>query len=605
MHDRSNVVPFVSSGESVTTRYTLGESGHPAEPLSAFRKVDIAAASTIARATSGLSPAAIVLPYLDWVMHLAAAPGKQAELALQAWHAGEKLARYAAESIAVPGTPGCIEPPAGDDRFRDRAWQKFPYNLWSQGFLLTEDWWRNATTGVAGVSPHHENIVSFAARQWLDMIAPSNLPFSNPKVVEQTVRSGGANLVAGLRNFIEDTSRLAHHEPPVGAEAFKVGRDIAATPGKVVFRNHLIELIQYTPTTATVYQEPVLIVPAWIMKYYILDLSPKNSLIGYLVDQGHTVFTISWRNVTAEDRDLSLEDYRRLGVMAALDAVNAVVPNRKVHAAGYCLGGTLLAIAAAAMAEIGDDRLKSMTLFAAQVDFTEPGELQLFIDSSQVNTLEASMAQHGTLDAAQMAGAFQLLKSNDLIWSHMVHDYMMGERTEMTDLMAWNADTTRMPYRMHSDYLRKFFLGNDLASGRYFVDGRSIALQNIRAPIFAVATERDHVAPWRSVYKIHYLSDSVVTFVLTNGGHNAGIVSEPGHPQRHFRIATKAPNDICYGADEWPDSTPVQQGSWWPAWTAWLAQHSTAERVTPPPIGDEAGGYPPLADAPGTYVFQS
>jgi polyhydroxyalkanoate synthase len=448
-------------------------------------------------------------------------------------------------------------------------------------------------------------VVSFAARQWLDMMAPSNLPLTNPVVAQKIKESGGANLVAGLRNLIEDLVHLETGQPPVGAEAFAVGRDIAATPGQVVYRNHLIELIQYAPQTATVLAEPVLIVPAWIMKYYILDLSPQNSLIRYLVAQGHTVFCISWRNVTAEDRELSLEDYRRQGVVAALDAIEAIVPNRKVHATGYCLGGTLLALAAAAMAEIGDDRLKSMTLLAAQVDFSEPGELQLFIDHSQVNTLEAMMWQRGTLDASQMAGAFQILNSNDLIWSHMIHDYLIGERTPLNDLMAWNADATRMPYRMHSEYLRKFFLGNDLASGRYLVDGHPVALQNIRAPIFAVGTERDHVAPWRSVYKIHFLADTAVSFVLTSGGHNAGIVSEPGHPHRHFRIATKTADGPCLGPEEWTVAAPQQQGSWWPKWVAWLAMHSSPEQVPPPPLGNEATGYPAIADAPGSYVFQS
>jgi polyhydroxyalkanoate synthase len=290
--------------------------------------------------------------------------------------------------------------------------------------------------------------------------------------------------------------------------------------------------------------------------------------------------------------------------MAALDAIASIVPGQKIHAAGYCIGGTLVALAAAAMAEVGDGRLKTMTLFAAQTDFTEPGELQLFIDDSQVSFLESMMWERGMLDRSQMIGAFQLLRPNDLIWSHMIHDYLMGERTPMIDLMAWNADATRMPYRMHSEYLRRFFLGNDLASGRYMVDGRPIALQNIRAPIFAVGTERDHVAPWQSVYKIHYLSDAEITFVLASGGHNAGIVSEPSHPHRHFRIATKAPADLCLSADEWLAEAPLRESSWWPAWTSWLTERSAPEQA-PPPMGATEKGYAPLADAPGTYVLQS
>jgi polyhydroxyalkanoate synthase len=491
-----------------------------------------------------------------------------------------------------------------DPRFSAAAWSKDPFRYWARAFCAIEDWWASATREVPGVSPHHEAVIAFTARQWLDIWSPSNSPLTNPTIAEQTVREGGHNLVRGMQIWAEDMQRLVNHQPPVGVDAFKVGQTIAATPGQVVFRNRLIELIQYAPAGATVHPEPILICPAWIMKYYILDLSPQNSMIKYLVEQGFTVFCISWRNVTAADRDLSLEDYRRLGTMAALDAISAIVPDRQVHAVGYCLGGTLLAIAAAAMAEAGDNRLRTLTLFAAQTDFTEPGELQLFIDDSQVSLLEAMMWQNGTLDSTQMAGAFQALKSNDLIWSHVIHDYLMGLRTKMTDLMAWNSDATRMPYQMHSDYLRSLFLHNDLASGRYVVDGNPVAIQNIRAPIFAVGTERDHVAPWHSVYKIHYLAETDVTFALTNGGHNAGIVNEPGHPRRHFQMRSKAANDACLSADEWRAAAPVKDGSWWPAWSAWLVDHSTPGQEAPPAMGAAAKGYAPLEAAPGTYVMQ-
>jgi polyhydroxyalkanoate synthase len=564
-----------------------------------FRDLDRATAAAMARMTGGLSPAALWLAYSDWAMHLAAAPGKQLELALDLW---QDRVRFSDEAMR-PAAEHRSVTPFQDSRFRGDPWQQLPFRIWYENFLLTEQWWQKATRDVAGVSPHHEDVVSFAARQWLDMFSPSNLPWTNPEIAQETWRTGGRNLLAGLANWSEDVRRVLAKQLPAGAEAFKVGENLATTPGKVVFRNHLIELIQYAPVTATVHPEPVLIVPAWIMKYYILDLSPHNSLINYLVSQGHTVFCISWRNVTADDRDVSLEDYRRLGIMAALDVVTSIVPGKKVHTAGYCLGGTLLALAAAAMAETNDHRLKTMTLLAAQTDFSEPGELDLFIDDSQVSFLESMMWKNGTLDATQMAGAFQLINSNDLIWSHMIHDYLMGERTPIIDLMAWNADTTRMPYRMHSDYLRKLFLGNDLASGRYVVDGHAIAVQNIRAPIFAVGTERDHVAPWHSVYKIHYLSDTDVTFALTSGGHNAGIVTEPGHSHRHFRIASKTATDPCLSADEWMAATPIREGSWWPAWVAWLASHSTSPQISPPVMGGTASGAQ-LADAPGTYVLQ-
>jgi polyhydroxyalkanoate synthase len=490
--------------------------------LEGFRAMDRMREALSAHLSGGLSPAAFSLAVFDWSIHLASAPGKRLELAYKALRKSQRLASYLAAACSHADTPPCIEPLPGDYRFRAEGWGQQPYSFWAQAFLLNQQWWHNVTREVPGVTPHHEEVVSFAARQWLDIFSPSNIPFANPEVIDKAVATGGGNFVQGFRNWLEDVHRLATAQPPVGTETYVVGRDVAVTPGKVVYRNHLVELIQYTPTTETVQPEPILIVPAWIMKYYILDLSPQNSLIRHLVSQGRTVFCLSWRNPTAADRDLTMDDYRRLGVMAALDAISVIVPEQKVHATGYCLGGTLLAIAAASMTHAGDDRLASLTLLAAQTDFTEPGELALFIDHSQMHFLESMMWNRGYLSADQMAGAFQLLRSNDLVWSRLVHDYLMGERTLMFDIMAWNADSTRMPYRMHAEYLRRLYIDNELASGRFMVDGRPAALQNIRVPLFAVGTERDHVAPWRSVYKVHQFCDTDITFVLTSGGHNAG-----------------------------------------------------------------------------------
>ncbi len=584
----------------------------PSEPLSreeslgqeGFRAIDRMREALTAQMTGGLSPAALALALFDWSIHLASSPGKRLELTDKALRKTQRLSSYLAAASANPDTPACIEPLPGDYRFRADGWKKLPYSFWSQAFLLNQQWWHNVTREVPGVTPHHEEVVSFAARQWLDIFSPSNLPFANPEVVEKAISTGGANFVQGFQNWIEDVHRMATGQPPVGAENFTPGREVAVTPGTVIYRNHLIELIQYEPTTDTVLPEPILIVPAWIMKYYILDLSPQNSLIRHLVEKGHTVFCISWRNPTEADRDLAMDDYRRMGVMAALDAINAIVPEKKIHATGYCLGGTLLAIAAAAMANTGDDRLASLTLLAAQTDFTEPGELALFIDHSQMHFLESMMWNRGYLSADQMAGAFQLLRSNDLVWSRLVHDYLMGERTPMFDIMAWNADSTRMPYRMHAEYLQRLYIDNELASGRFMVDSRPAALQNIRVPIFAVGTERDHVAPWRSVYKLHQLCNGDITFVLTSGGHNAGIVSEPGRPKRHFRTAVKLADDPYLGPDDWLERSHKKQGSWWIEWSNWLASHSHQERVRPPEIGSPERGYPPLGAGPGTYVFQ-
>jgi polyhydroxyalkanoate synthase len=312
---------------------------------------------------------------------------------------------------------------------------------------------------------------------------------------------------------------------------------------------------------------------------------------------------ISWKNPGPEDRDLGLEDYGNLGVLEALNAVGAIQPGRRVHAAGYCLGGTLLAITAAALARDGDPRLGTLTFFATETDFHEAGELMLFIDETEVTFLEDLMWDQGFLGTQQMAGAFQLLRSNDLIWSRMVHDYLLGRRQPLTDLMAWNADATRMPYRMHSEYLRRLFLNNDLAEGSYQVGGRPITLADIRLPVFAVGTVKDHVAPWPSVYRLHLLTDTNLTFVLTSGGHNAGIVSEPGHPGRSYQVATRRPGDRYLDPETWQAVAARKDGSWWPAWHAWLLEHSS-KPVPPPPMGAADRGYPALADAPGTYVLQ-
>ncbi|MDO7631624.1 MAG: alpha/beta fold hydrolase, partial [Loktanella sp.] len=345
------------------------------------------------------------------------------------------------------------------------AWQKWPFNMMSQAFLLNQQFLHNMTSNVEGVTQQHEDVVTFTTRQMLDVFSPSNFALTNPEVLNKTMAQGGMNLMRGWQNLIEDTTRANAGKKPVGVDAFEVGRNMATAKGKVVYRNRLIELIQYAPTTKTVRPEPILIVPAWIMKFYILDLSAQNSLVQYLTGQGFTGFRSSWKNPDADDRDLGMDDYLSLGVSEAVTAVDKITEGQKIHAMGYCLGGTLLSIAAAAMARDHDDRLKTMTLLASQVDFTEAGELTLFINDSQLAYLEDMMWEKGYLDTQQMAGAFRLLRSNDLIWSKVIHDYLMGERIEMSDLMAWNADATRMPYRMHSEYLRKLFLKNDLAEG--------------------------------------------------------------------------------------------------------------------------------------------
>ena len=490
-----------------------------------------------------------------------------------------------------------------DRRFAAPEWQQWPFNLIYQSFLLNQQWWHQTTASMLGSTAHQKQVASFAADQVLDMFSPSNFLLTNPEVLAETVKTGGVNLLQGAHNQWIDTLRLATGQPQPGTQNFRPGKEVAVTPGQVVFRNHLIELIQYVPQTATVLAEPILIVPSWIMKYYILDLSPGNSLVRYLVEKGHTVFIVSWNNPNAADRDLGMDDYLKAGVMAALDGVSAVVPGQRIQALGYCLGGTLLAIAAAFMARKHDDRLASLTLLASETDFAEPGELGLFIDKSQLALLDAQMDRKGYLDGKQMAGAFALLNSRDLVWSRMVHDYLLGRSQPVSDLTAWNLDATRMPYRQHIEYLRQLYLDNDLAEGRYQVDGQPVLLSDIGVPVFVLGTQRDTVSPWPSVYQFIRLTPAEATFCLTSGGHNVGVVNPPGAGvKRHYQLATRAAGAQGVDADSWLASAPDYPGSWWLALDDWL-QDQASGRTEPPAMGNPARGYPALEDAPGSYVL--
>ncbi len=393
------MISFPGQEKSYQTaaKASRGGSGALLESPTAER-LDRAAHASMARFTSGISPVELTLDYLDWLLSLSISPGKQMELLEKARRKTTLFNWYATESMLNPNTPPCIEPLPDDRRFSHPAWQRWPYNLINQGFLLTQQWWYNATTDVPGVSKHSETVIEFLTRQVLDMYSPSNVPVLNPELLETTAKEQGMNLVQGWLNFLDDQRRRITREKPAGAEAFQVGRDLAATPGKVVYRNRLMELIQYSPTTDKVVAEPVLMQSAWMMKYYIMDLSPHNSMVKYLVDRGHTVFMISWKNPTHEDREIGMEDYRRLGPMAALDVISEIVPKQKIHAVGYCLGGILLTITAAAMARDRDRRLASITLFTTMTDFTEVGDIFVFMGPNQVTFTEDMMWNRGYLD---------------------------------------------------------------------------------------------------------------------------------------------------------------------------------------------------------------
>jgi len=558
--------------------------------------------ATMAQWTGGLSPQAFGGAWLNVLTRLAVAPGRQAELARSALQKTLALAQFSGAALQGEAPRAAGTPYA--NRFADPAWAKFPFNVLAESFISVSDWAREAVRNVPGADAAAENIVGFTVREGLELVAPDNYLPTNPQLIRQTVDENGRNLLRGVKHLAEDVTRTLKGLGPIGVEHYKVGEQVAATPGKVILRTPLMELIQYSPQTATVYAEPVLIVPAWIMKYYILDLSPKNSLVNYLTGLGHTVFMVSWKNPTAEDRNVTMDDYLTLGVRAALDAVTKVVPKHKVHAVGYCIGGTLLAIAAAELAAQDDDRLASVTMFAAQTDFSEPGELSIFISPAQLAMLEAMMWKEGVLESRQMGGAFQLLRTYDLLWAPTIGTYLRGERVGVNDLMSWNADGTRMAYRMHTDYLHQLYLNNDLAEGRYVANGEQLELSDIRVPMFVVGTETDHVAPWRSVYKVGKLVRSTdYTFCLTSGGHNAGIISGPQHPKRRHRVHTSKSGARLLSPDKYLEKVEPLPGSWWPTWAKWLEERSGARKVAPPPMGAPKQGLKPLGKAPGTYVL--
>ena len=587
------------------------------------KAIDEAFHAPLAKLSLGLSPIALALAYADWALHLGMAPGRQLLLAQRALALWQQTL-----SSAAPHAAGAADdaPVAGQDpRFSDPSWRQWPFSALTAGFHATDAWWHEAAQ-VDGVSRHHQHLLSLFNQQVLDALAPSNWILTNPEALKKGQESLGQSWLKGYQTYTRDL--LDYQTAGAGASTgrlpplkYEVGRDVALTPGKVVFRNHLIELIQYAPSTATVYPEPLLIVTSCIMKYYILDLSPANSMVRYLVDQGYTVFIISWRNPDASDRDLGMQDYLQMGVLDAMGAVKARTGAARIHAMGYCLGGTFLAIVAAALGQrdaqphrraarpsqrrrhedaAGLDQLPelaSVTLLAAQTDFSEPGELGVFIDDDQLNTLRQAMARTGYLSGRQMAGSFQFLNSRDLVWSRHTRRYLLGQDEVGNDMMSWNADHTRLPERMHNEYLSSLFLNNALASGNYRVAGVRVTLADIKAPMLVVGTVRDHVSPWRSVYQIHRLTDTPITFILAAGGHNAGIVSEPGHAGRSYQIDSVEAGHDWIEPDDWLAQAPLHQGSWWEALHAWLQQRS-GKPVAPPGI-DPASV---LGDAPGDYV---
>ena len=546
-----------------------------------------------------LAPAVVSKAYQALWQQMLTDPRRLVEAQVALWQDYAKLWENTARRMAGEEVAPAVTPEPGDRRFKDEAWSENPlYDHIKQSYLLASKFMLSTVRETEGLDAHTAHKVDFYTRQFIDALAPTNFAMTNPEVARRTVETGGENLVQGLSNMLEDLERgqgrlrVRMTDP----EKFKLGENVAVTPGKVVFENDLMQLLQYAPATETVRRRPLLIVPPWINKYYILDLRPRNSFIKWAVGQGHTVFVISWVNPDERLADKTMSDYLLEGPIAALEAVGQATGESSVNAIGYCLGGTLLA-ATLAYLKAADRRpsIESATFFTTMVDFSEPGELGVFIDEEQLALVEESMKDKGYFDGAKMAEAFNLLRANDLIWSFVINNYLMGKDPFPFDLLYWNSDSTRMPRAMHSAYLRDMYQNNRLREpGGITLDGVPIDLTSIDVPVYILSTREDHIAPWRSTYAATKLYGGPIRFVLAMSGHIAGVVNPPSAKKYgHFT------GELADTPDEWLEAAAAHDGSWWPDWDAWVSEWSGGE--TPPRVPG-AGALPVIEDAPGRYV---
>ena len=493
--------------------------------------------------------------------------------------------------------PGDISAPQ-DPRFQHPAWSEHPYfDFLKQTYLITSRWADTLVSAAEDLDPHTRNKARFYITQIVNAVAPTNWLFTNPELLHETFASDGENLVRGMQLLAEDIERGSGHLRirQTDATKFEVGKNLAITPGKVIYQNAVMQLIQYEPTTEQVLKRPLLIVPPWINKYYILDLSPEKSFVKWAVDQGQTVFMISWVNPDKELAHKSLEDYMREGILEALDAVQQATGARAINALGYCVGGTLLAATLAYMAATGDNRVKSATFLATQVDFSHAGDLKVFMDEEQVAAIERDMAQHGYLEGRKMAAAFNLLRSNDLIWPYVVDVYMKGKTPLPFDLLYWNSDSTRMPAANHSFYLRRCYINNDLSQRRIEMGGVTLDLSQVTIPVYHLAAREDHIAPPRSVYLGAKLLGGPVRVVVSGSGHIAGVVNPP--VRNRYRYWTGGPP--TGELETWLEDAEERPGSWWPDWHAWIEARDR-KKVPAREIG--GGKLAAIEDAPGSYV---
>jgi poly[(R)-3-hydroxyalkanoate] polymerase subunit PhaC len=529
---------------------------------------------------------------------MAANPAAIFEAQFQLWRDYMGLWETTAQRM-LGGTPAAVvAPKPGDKRFRDKDWQENQiFDFIKQSYLLTANWMQNTVANVEGLDPAMRRRADFYTKQFLDAVAPTNFVLTNPEVLRATMQTNGENLVRGLDNLLADLERgqgqLAIRQ---SADAFVVGENIALTPGKVVFRSDLFELLQFNPTTAEVHERPLLIFPPWINKFYILDLRPENSFIKWLVGQGYTVFVVSWVNPDRTLAQKSFEDYMREGIFKALDAVKQATGVHDPNVVGYCIGGTLLGATLSYMAKTGDDRIHSATFWAAQVDFSEAGDLKIFIDDAQLNALKEQMdADGGVLEGRKMATTFNMLRANDLIWSFVVSNYLLGKTPAPFDLLYWNSDTTRMPEKMHLEYLGKCYRDNALALGKMKFGDVQLDLTKVKVPVYLQSAKEDHIAPFVSVYKATKLFKGPVRYIIAGSGHIAGVINPPAGGKYNYWTNDKLPPTV----EEWQAGAKEHPGSWWPDWDRWLSKLSGSKIPARKP-GD--GKLKVLGDAPGTYV---
>jgi poly[(R)-3-hydroxyalkanoate] polymerase subunit PhaC len=547
-----------------------------------------------------VDPLNIAGAFIEMTQRLMADPAKLLQAQVTLWQDYLTLWQHATERFlgGEPASP-VATPAPGDRRFRDGAWEESAvFDFIKQSYLLTARWLQNTVRQVEGLDDHTARKVDFYTRQFVDAMAPSNFVLTNPQVLRTTLESGGENLIHGLQHLLEDLERGKGRLmiKMTDLDAFEIGKNIATAPGKVVYQNDLLQLIQYAPTTPTVQQRPLLVIPPWINKYYILDLRPDNSFVRWAVGQGHTVFMVSWVNPDEHLAGKTFEDYMQAGPLAALDAIEAATGERQANVIGYCLGGTLLAATLAYMAATRDDRFVSATFFVSLTDFKEAGELSVFIDEAQLEFLEDRMNEHGYLEGTDMATTFNMLRANDLIWSFVVNNYLLGKEPFPFDLLYWNSDSTRMPAAMHSFYLRNMYQENKLViPGAIRLNNVPIDLRKVRTPSFFLSTKEDHIAPWKSTYAATQIFKGPRKFVLSASGHIAGVVNPPPRTKYGNWQNGKLPPD----PEAWLAGATYSPESWWPVWEAWIRQYG-GETVPARQPGD--GKLKAIEDAPGSYV---